>query len=92
MFIRITQRILQRDQSLVNIPKEDGFTALHLAVFNNRPEVLRLLLAQVNMIKTQTHHSLHLAFNLHPACLELDWDLVSCLHLKLDLNRCSVLG
>ena len=41
------QRIIDKYPGLVEIPKEDGFTALHLAAFNNHLDIARCLLLSV---------------------------------------------
>ena len=41
------EKILAKSPDLVNMPKEDGFTALHLAALNDHCEVATLLCGQV---------------------------------------------
>ena len=41
------QKIADKFPGLIEIPKEDGFTALHLAAFNNHIEIGRCLLLSV---------------------------------------------
>ena len=44
---RAVRRILARARQLVDAKKEDGFTALHLAAFNNHGEVAQVLIQEV---------------------------------------------
>ena len=44
---RAVRRILARARQLVDAKKEDGFTALHLAAFNNHREVAQVLIREV---------------------------------------------
>lgn len=41
------EKLAQKFPGLIEIPKEDGFTALHLAAFNNHIEIARCLLLSV---------------------------------------------
>jgi len=41
----------------INEPKDDGFTALHLAALNNHVEVVQLLLNAVSHPLNNVHHS-----------------------------------
>ena len=43
------QKIIDKYPGLIDIPKEDGFTALHLAAFNNHIEIARCLLLSVRI-------------------------------------------
>ena len=45
------QKVADKFPGLIEIPKEDGFTALHLAAFNNHTEIARCLLLSVCRIK-----------------------------------------
>ena len=40
----------------INEPKDDGFTALHLAALNNHVEVVQLLLNAVGLSLNNSHH------------------------------------
>ena len=44
---RAVQKITDKFPGLIEIPKEDGFTALHLAAFNNHLDIARCLLLSV---------------------------------------------
>ena len=41
------QKIADKYPGLIEIPKEDGFTALHLSAFNNHLDITRCLLLSV---------------------------------------------
>ena len=41
------QKIIEKYPGLIEVPKEDGFTALHLAAFNNHLDIARCLLLSV---------------------------------------------
>ena len=41
------QKIADKYPGLIEIPKEDGFTALHLAAINNHLDIARCLLSSV---------------------------------------------
>ena len=41
------QKIIDKHPGLIEIPKEDGFTALHLAAINNHLDIARCLLSSV---------------------------------------------
>lgn len=41
----------------INEPKDDGFTALHLAALNNHVEVVQLLLNAVSKSLNNAHHN-----------------------------------
>ena len=41
------QKIADKYPGLIEIPKEDGFTALHLSAFNNHLDIARCLLLSV---------------------------------------------
>lgn len=43
-----TERILARARQLVDVKKDDGFSALHLAALNNHWEVAQTLLKEVS--------------------------------------------
>ncbi|XP_022099973.1 E3 ubiquitin-protein ligase MIB1-like [Acanthaster planci] len=69
------EAILRASPNMVNIPKEDGFTALHLAALNGLPDIILTLIKQGNCnkelknINEQT--ALHLAIDkTHNKCIE----------------------
>lgn len=46
---RAVRKILARARQLVDAKKEDGFTALHLAAFNDHREVAQVLIREVGV-------------------------------------------
>lgn len=44
---RATEKILARARQLVDVKKEDGFSALHLAALNNHRDVAEILIKEV---------------------------------------------
>lgn len=46
-FHRATEKILARARQLVDVKKEDGFSALHLASLNNHRDVAEILVKEV---------------------------------------------
>ena len=47
---RFVKKILDKVPELVNVQKEDGFAALHLAVINGHEDIVGLILQMVNRI------------------------------------------
>lgn len=45
---RATEKILARARQLVDVKKEDGFSALHLAALNNHRDVAEILVKEVS--------------------------------------------
>lgn len=45
---RATEKILARARQLVDVKKEDGFSALHLAALNNHRDVAEILIKEVS--------------------------------------------
>lgn len=46
---RATEKILARARQLVDVKKEDGFSALHLASLNNHRDVAEILIKEVSL-------------------------------------------
>lgn len=46
-FTSAVEKIARKFPGLIEIPKEDGFSALHLAAFNNHLEIAKVLLLSV---------------------------------------------
>lgn len=46
---RATEKILARARQLVDVKKEDGFSALHLAALNNHKDVAEILIKEVSL-------------------------------------------
>lgn len=49
---RATEKILARARQLVDVKKEDGFSALHLAALNNHRDVAEVLIKEVSLTFT----------------------------------------
>lgn len=45
---RATEKILARARQLVDVKKDDGFSALHLAALNNHRDVAEILIKEVS--------------------------------------------
>lgn len=45
---RATEKILARARQLVDVKKDDGFSALHLAALNNHRDVAEVLVKEVS--------------------------------------------
>lgn len=53
---RATDKILARARQLVDVKKEDGFSALHLAALNNHRDVAEILIKEVSWRPEQSRH------------------------------------
>ena len=45
---RAVEKLLTKAGDILNVAKSDGFTTLHIAAINDRREIAKLLLLQVN--------------------------------------------
>jgi len=48
-FYSIMEKFVEDYPNLINVPKDDGFTALHLAAINDNLDVVTLLAASVSV-------------------------------------------
>ena len=49
MYCRAVEKLLARAGSILNVPKSDGFTTIHIAAINDHREIAKLLLKQVRL-------------------------------------------
>lgn len=56
---RATEKILARARQLVDVKKEDGFSALHLAALNNHRDVAEILVKEVSWRQNQNCNAVH---------------------------------
>lgn len=61
---RATEKILARARQLVDVKKEDGFSALHLAALNNHRDVAEILIKEVKTGANNYFETLFIRFNL----------------------------
>ena len=45
--VRIVERMIQRDHTIVNEKKEDGFTPMHMCACNNHAQTMKILIEKV---------------------------------------------
>ena len=45
--VRIAERMIRRDRTIVNKKKGDGFTPLHMCACNNHAQIMKTLLEEV---------------------------------------------
>jgi ankyrin repeat protein len=50
------KQLIEKFPELIDIPKEDGFAALHVAATNNHHEIARLLILSVRIYLFITDH------------------------------------
>ncbi|XP_041377260.1 E3 ubiquitin-protein ligase MIB2-like [Gigantopelta aegis] len=65
--VRIVEKILQRNKSIIDSKKEDGFTALHLAAINDHTDIARVLIKQGASVNSKANKG---STPLHLACVE----------------------
>lgn len=44
------EKLLAKAGDILNVPKSDGFTTLHIAAINDHREIAKILLQQVNLL------------------------------------------
>lgn len=78
LFYSATQQLAMRAQHLVDVKKEDGFAALHLAALNGHRGVAEILLSPIGRAQVDLHNNRRQT-PLHLATSQGHWSIVELL-------------